>query len=134
MGFGFRGSIYEYPGPCISHPLPFYTNKERQFGPLKFDRVFRDGETFDWQGFTLNVDWMPGQNEIPRLYARPNRWSPCAFTGDNIFASTVDPQQNGHEAVLSRNDCILEEGYIYAAEYLHTINPDLIIGGHCWVY
>ena len=27
----------------------------------------------------------------------------------------------------------MEEGYLYAADYLHTINPDLIIGGHCWL-
>ena len=126
--------IYEHPWDHdLCALLPFYTNKERQFGPLKFDRVFRDGETFDWQGFTLNVDWMPGQTKYHACMHGQIDGRRVAFTGDNIFASTVDPQQNGHEAVLARNDCILEEGYIYAAEYLHTINPDLIIGGHCWV-
>jgi hypothetical protein len=28
---------------------------------------------------------------------------------------------------------VLEESYLYAAGYLHTIEPDLLIGGHCWV-
>jgi hypothetical protein len=56
-----------------------------------------------------------------------------AFTGDNIFASTTDPKQGGNECVLARNGGTLEEGYIYAANYLHDLGPDLLIGGHCWV-
>jgi hypothetical protein len=28
---------------------------------------------------------------------------------------------------------MLEEGYLYAANYLHGLEPDLLIGGHSWV-
>ena len=40
-----------------------------------------------------------------------------------IQSRTVD------EAVVARNSSVLEEGYIYGAEYLSRIKPDLIIGG-----
>jgi hypothetical protein len=55
------------------------------------------------------------------------------FTGDNIFGAPWDSTQNGHEAVVARNSSILEEGYIYGAEYLKRIDPDLILGGHSYV-
>jgi hypothetical protein len=55
-----------------------------------------------------------------------------AFTGDNIFGSPADPAQHGHEAVVARNSCTVEEGYGQAGKYLHGIAPDLILGGHSW--
>jgi hypothetical protein len=55
------------------------------------------------------------------------------FTGDNLFGDASDPQQNGHEAVVARNSAIFEEGYIYGAEYLQKLQPDLIVAGHSWV-
>jgi hypothetical protein len=55
-----------------------------------------------------------------------------AFTGDNIFGSPADPAQHGHEAVVARNSCTIDEGYGYAGKYLHSIAPDLILGGHSW--
>ena len=38
----------------------------------------------------------------------------------------------GHEAVVARNACTVEDGYGYAGKYLHGIAPDLILGGHSW--
>jgi hypothetical protein len=35
-----------------------------------------------------------------------------AFTGDNIFGDTDNPDQTGHEAMVAHNSAILEEGYI----------------------
>jgi len=100
---------------------------------ISFDRVLRDGETFVWEGFTLTSDWMPGQTEFALCLHGKIDGRTVAFTGDNVFASTTDPTQTGHEAVVARNSCILEEGYLYAAGYLHGIAPDLILGGHSWV-
>jgi len=56
-----------------------------------------------------------------------------AFTGDNIFADPADPNQTGHEALVAHNSAILEEGYLYAADYLRRLKPDLIVGGHSFV-
>jgi len=113
--------------------LPMYTDRGRPApGPLKFDRLFRDGETIIWEGYTLTVDWMPGQTKYHACLHGKIDGKTVAFTGDNIFASTVDPKQGGNEAVVARNGGTLEEGYIYASEYLHGIGPDILVGGHCW--
>lgn len=100
---------------------------------IAFDRIFREGETFYWEDFVLTVDWMPGQTEFALCLHGLIDGKRIAFTGDNIFGSTTDPAQNGHEAVVARNSCMLEEGYLYAAGYLHSLAPDLMIGGHSWV-
>lgn len=117
----------------LSALLPFYNDRGKEVGPLKFDRVVRNGATIDWEGFSLTADWMPGQTKYHACLHGEIDGRRVAFTGDNIFASTTDPRQGGNECVLARNGGTLEEGYLYAAEYLHTINPDLIIGGHCWL-
>jgi len=56
-----------------------------------------------------------------------------AFTGDNLFGASWDPAQNGHEAVVARNSDIFEEGYIYGADYLQKLQPDIIVAGHSYV-
>ncbi len=117
----------------LSALLPFYTDRNKEVGPLKFDRVIDDGATIQWEGYALAVDWMPGQTKYHACLHGEIDGRRVAFTGDNIFASTTDPRQGGNECVLARNGGPLEEGYLYAAEFLHTINPDLIIGGHCWL-
>ncbi len=109
--------------------LPMYSPEH---GPLKFDRVLRDGETIEWQGYTLTCDWMPGQTPYHACLHGEIDGKRVAFTGDNIFASATDPRQGGNECVLARNGGALEEGYLRAATYLHGIAPDLILGGHCW--
>jgi hypothetical protein len=35
--------------------------------------------------------------------------------------------------MVAHNSAILEEGYIYGAEYLRRIKPDLLVGGHSFV-
>jgi len=109
--------------------LPAYG---KDAGPLKFDRILRDGETIDWEGYALTCDWMPGQTKYHSCLHGTIDGKRVAFTGDNIFASATDPRQGGNEAVVARNGGTLEEGYLYAANYLHSIQPDLLLGGHCW--
>lgn len=104
-----------------------------QIGPLRFDRVFTDGEKLTWEGYELTVDWMPGQTEFGCSIQGMIDGRRVAFTGDNLFADPDDPGQNGHEAVCARNSAIFEEGYIYAADYLRRLKPDLIMGGHSFV-
>jgi hypothetical protein len=121
---------YDYD---LSALLPSYTNSVKQVGPFNFDRIVRDGETIDWQGYSLTCDWMPGQTKYHSCLHGTIDGRRVAFTGDNIFASTTDPRQAGNECVLARNGGALEEGYLYAGDYLHALNPDLIVGGHCWL-
>jgi len=122
----------------IQFPLRFdYVAPPNTYGAgidsIESDRIFTDGESFQWEGYEFTVDWMPGQTEFSLCMHGMIDGKLVAFTGDNIFASTTDPTQNGHEAVVAHNSGILEEGYIYAAEYLQRLQPDLLIGGHSWV-
>ncbi len=103
------------------------------FDSLHIDRVFARGERFAWEGYTFTVDWMPGQTEFGCCIHAQIDGRHVAFTGDNLFGNSADPHQNGHEAVVARNSAIFEEGYLYGAEYLRKLQPDLIAAGHSWV-
>jgi glyoxylase-like metal-dependent hydrolase (beta-lactamase superfamily II) len=100
---------------------------------LKVDRVLHEGETFTWEGFEFTADWMPGQTEFAMGLHGKIDGRYVVFTGDNIFADPDDVSHNGHEAVVSRNSAILEEGYILGAQFLKKMSPDIIMGGHSYV-
>jgi glyoxylase-like metal-dependent hydrolase (beta-lactamase superfamily II) len=113
--------------------IPAY--RERPTGDirsLRVDRVIRDSEVLRWRGHDLACDWMPGQTEFACCVHGVIDGRRVAFTGDNVFGAPGDPAQHGHEAVVARNACTVEEGYGYAGRYLHSIAPDLILGGHSW--
>lgn len=113
--------------------LPAYQDPGKGLGPFTFDRVFSSGDVITWQGLTLCCDWMPGQTVYHACLHGEIDHRRVAFTGDNIFGSPTLTSQGGNEAVVARNGGTLEEGYLYAADFLHGIAPDLLIGGHCWV-
>jgi glyoxylase-like metal-dependent hydrolase (beta-lactamase superfamily II) len=100
---------------------------------VNVDRAFQPGETFEWEGIQFTVDWMPGQTEFALCLHGEIDGRKIAFTGDNIFGDPDDPTQTGHEAMVARNSAILEEGYIYAAEFLTRLQPDIMVGGHSFV-
>ena len=102
-------------------------------GGVKVDRAFKSGESFEWEGKTFTVDWMPGQTEFALCLHGTIDGRRVAFTGDNIFGDPDDATQSGHEAMVAHNSGILEEGYIYGAEYLKRLQPDILIGGHSFV-
>lgn len=100
---------------------------------VRVDRAFKPGETFDWEGYRFTVDWMPGQTKFALCLHAMIDGSKVAFTGDNLFADPENPRQTGHEAVVAHNSAIFEEGYIYGAEFLKRLAPDLLVGGHSFV-
>lgn len=100
---------------------------------VRVDRVFKPGESFEWEGHRFTVDWLPGQTEFGLCLHGIIDGRKVAFTGDNIFGDPDDPTQTGHEAMVARNSAILEEGYIYTAEFLARLKPDILIGGHSFV-
>lgn len=102
------------------------------FDALHIDRAFERGESFEWQGYKLTVDWMPGQTEFGCCLHGIIDGKHVAFTGDNLFGGSADPTQTGHEAVVARNSAIFEEGYMYGADYLQRLQPDLIVAGHSY--
>lgn len=100
---------------------------------VRVDRAFKPGEKFAWEGHRFTVDWMPGQTEFALCLHGEIDGRNVAFTGDNIFGDPDNPAQTGHEAMVAHNSAILEEGYIYAGEYLSRLQPDILVGGHSFV-
>ena len=100
---------------------------------VRVDRAFKSGESFEWEGKKFTIDWMPGQTEFALCLHGEIDGRKVAFTGDNIFGDPDNPTQTGHEAMVAHNSAILEEGYIYGAEYLNRLKPDLLMGGHSFV-
>jgi glyoxylase-like metal-dependent hydrolase (beta-lactamase superfamily II) len=126
-----RPERFDYPASVQA-----YAKKNPDGTPMtgvRVDRAFRPGETFEWEGHTFTVDWMPGQTEFALCLHGEIDGRKVAFTGDNIFGDPENPAHTGHEAVVARNSAILEEGYIYAAEFLSRLRPDILIGGHSFV-
>ncbi|MGH7957131.1 MAG: MBL fold metallo-hydrolase, partial [Opitutaceae bacterium] len=122
----------------LEHPERFpYVAPSPAYGTgvesIRLDRAFKDGETFEWEGYVFTIDWMPGQTEFALGLRGTVDGRKVVFTGDNIFGDPDDPRQNGHEALVSRCSAILEEGYIYGGEYLSRIKPDIILGAHSYV-
>jgi len=103
------------------------------FDGMKIEKSFRDGETIQWEGYTIHVDWMPGQTEFGCCLWLELDGKRIAFTGDNLFGNPADVQQNGHEAVVARNSAIFEEGYLYGSRYLKNLKPDIVMGSHSYV-
>jgi glyoxylase-like metal-dependent hydrolase (beta-lactamase superfamily II) len=119
-----------------SAPIQAYGKQNPDGSRLKgvsVDRAFKPGESFTWEGYQFTVDWMPGQTEFALCLHGQIDGRNVAFTGDNIFGDPDDPTQTGHEAMVAHNSAILQEGYIYGAEFLTRIKPDLLVGGHSFV-
>jgi glyoxylase-like metal-dependent hydrolase (beta-lactamase superfamily II) len=117
-------------------PIQAYGKKNRDGSPMtgvRVDRAFKPGERFAWEGYRFTVDWMPGQTEFALCLHGRIDGRKVAFTGDNLFGDPDDPSQTGHEAMVAHNSAVLEEGYLYAGEYLKRLKPDLLIGGHSFV-
>ena len=119
-----------------SAPIQAYGKKASdgtQVKGVSVDRAFKPGTTFTWEGYRFKVDWMPGQTEFALCLHGQIDGRHVAFTGDNIFGDPDNPAQTGHEAMVAHNSAILEEGYIYGAEFLKRIKPDILVGGHSFV-
>ncbi len=103
------------------------------FDGMKIEKAFRDGETIEWEGYMIHVDWMPGQTEFGCCLWLELDGQRIAFTGDNLFGNPADESQNGHEAVVARNSAILQEGYVQGSRYLKELRPDIVMGSHSYV-
>lgn len=119
-----------------SAPIQAYGKKNADGSRLtgvRVDRAFKPGASFTWEGYQFTIDWMPGQTEFALCLHGLIDGRKVAFTGDNIFGDPEDVRQTGHEAMVAHNSAVLEEGYIYGAEYLKRLDPDLLMGGHSFV-
>jgi glyoxylase-like metal-dependent hydrolase (beta-lactamase superfamily II) len=100
------------------------------FDGIKIDRVLKAGDVIKWQGYSLHIDWMPGQTEFGNALWLELDGKKIVFSGDNLFGDPSDEKQDGHECVVARNSAIIDEGYLVAARYLKQLKPDIIMGAH----
>jgi glyoxylase-like metal-dependent hydrolase (beta-lactamase superfamily II) len=108
-------------GPVCEHPEWFdYCAPIQAYGQMfegkpiesvTFDRLFKDGESFEWEGFKFTIDWMPGQTEFALAVQGMIDGRKVVFTGDNLFGDPANPKHTGHECVVAHNSAVLEEGY-----------------------
>ncbi|MBI1373295.1 MAG: MBL fold metallo-hydrolase [Phycisphaera sp.] len=103
------------------------------FDGMPIDKGFRSGESVMWEGYRVQVDWMPGQTEFGCSLWLDIDGKRIVFTGDNLFGNPSDPKQNGHECVVARNSSIIEEGYLVGSRYLLDLKPDIVMGSHSYV-
>lgn len=103
------------------------------FDGMPIDKGFADGESIDWEGYKIQVDWLPGQTEFGCCLWLDIDGKRIAFTGDNLFGDPKDETQTAHDCVVARNSAILEEGHILGSKYLIDLNPDIVMAAHSYV-
>jgi len=116
---------YRYNIPCLG--VERYPDEA---GP-KVDRVLKDGETFQWEGWTFTVFHFPGQTEYHMgMYAEIDGHR-MLFMGDSTYRPRPGTMFRG-ENFNARNYCRLGEGtgYLKCAEILKKYNPDMAMAAH----
>lgn len=103
------------------------------FDGMAIDKGFKDGESIDWHGHRIQVDWLPGQTEFGCCLWLDLDGKRIAFTGDNLFGDSTNETQTAHDCVVCRNSAILEEGHILGSQYLLDLNPDIVMAAHSFV-
>ncbi|WDI41423.1 MBL fold metallo-hydrolase [Bremerella sp. P1] len=103
------------------------------FDGMPIDKGFTDGEVIDWEGYKIQVDWLPGQTEFGCCLWLDIDGKRIAFTGDNLFGDPRDESQTAHDCVVARNSAILEEGHILGSKYLIDLKPDIVLAAHGYV-
>ena len=116
---------YRYNIPCLG--VGRYPDEA---GP-KVDRVLKDGDTFEWEGWTFKVFHFPGQTEYHMgMYAEIDGHR-MVFMGDSTYRPQPGTIFRG-ENFNCRNYCRLGEGagYLRCGEILKEYNPDMAMAAH----
>lgn len=103
------------------------------FDGMPIDKGFADGEVLEWEGYKIQVDWLPGQTEFGCCLWLEIDGKRIVFTGDNLFGDPRDETQTAHDCVVARNSAILEEGHILGSKYLMDLKPDIVMAAHGYV-
>ncbi|MFC1736682.1 MBL fold metallo-hydrolase, partial [Candidatus Hydrogenedentota bacterium] len=120
---------YRYNIPCIGSKGTKGNYPDEQ-GP-KVDRVLRENETFEWEGYKFTVFHFPGQTEYHMgMYVEMDGHR-MLFMGDSTYTPAPGTIFRG-ENFNCRNYCRLGEGtgYLECAEILKKYNPDWAMAAH----
>lgn len=100
---------------------------------IKIDRKLIDGESFNWEGFSFEIYYAPGQTPFHSVILAHIDGLKIAFTGDNLYPNE-NQKNSGWEAPFVQ-PTVFRNGYCIqmhrrCAELMDVIKPDLICPGH----
>ena len=118
------------PAAWSSTPCTFHK-------PIRIDRTLRDGERFDWEEYTFDVHFAPGQTEYHSVLSAEIDGQKVAFTGDNYFLQEVlvsgKVETRPYQTTVLRNSFQLGM-HRRCIEVMNRVAPDLICPGHLGVW
>ena len=126
-----RGRKFEQPEGSTTPPRPGPTGRTMWADQVRPRLQARPEDRMGRLRADRGLDARPDGIRLlhPRLRSTAGTWPSPATT----VRRPRDPAQDGHEAVSPTTARILEEGYIYGAEYLRKLQPDLIVAGHSFI-
>ncbi len=116
---------YTYNIPCLGQGTPLPKRG------LRIDRLLREGEEFEWEGWKFSVHHFPGQTEYHQGLFAEIDGRRAIFMGDSTYRPAGEAIFRG-ENVNCRNYCQLGEGtgYRKCAEVMLKLKPDIALAAH----
>ncbi|HLA40031.1 MAG TPA: MBL fold metallo-hydrolase, partial [Candidatus Glassbacteria bacterium] len=117
--------VFEHPSrfklPCL---VPF---------PIKADRVLHDGQPVQWEEYTLDFFYMPGQTEFHQGLVTEIDGKKVMFTGDNTW-NKLWPDKRRNGPLVPHNEYFLDGGFITCASKMIHYLPDMVCPAHTEEY
>jgi len=118
------------PAAWSSTPCTFHK-------PIRIDRTLSDRERFDWEEYTFDIHFAPGQTEYHSVLSGEIDGQWVAFTGDNYFLQEVlvsgKVETRPFQTTVLRNSFQLGMHH-RCIEVMNQVAPDLICPGHIGVW
>ncbi len=100
--------------------------------PIPVDRVFRDGEQFEWEGFTFEIVFYPGQTEFHSALFVEIDDRRVMFSGDSTYPLRRYVPEKEKEWMVNS---VLRNSFTFdmhrkCADEFTRMRPDLLCPGH----
>jgi len=124
--------IYENMLEIFEHPTRFRLPCLIPFS-IMADRVLHDGEKIQWEEYTLEFFYMPGQTEFHQGLITEIDGKKVMFTGDNTWNKKY-PEKTRNGPVVPHNEYFLDGGFITCAQKMLHYLPDIVCPAHTEEY
>jgi glyoxylase-like metal-dependent hydrolase (beta-lactamase superfamily II) len=94
--------------------------------PIRFDRLFKDGETTTWREYTFKFHYLPGQTDFTMGVETTIDGKRCFFTADNWFHQDQFSGSGGWMG-LNRSHPLLYEA---SARKVLGVKPEWVLAEH----
>jgi glyoxylase-like metal-dependent hydrolase (beta-lactamase superfamily II) len=125
--YGARIWAFENMVDIVEHPERFpFPYCPFEGNPV--DRVLRDGETFEWEGYTFTAYWFPGQTYYHMALYVEVEGEKLLLTGDTVLP--VKKNIPHFESICGKFRNIVFGDYDYCAELIKRLDPDWLLSAH----